>query len=83
MSGFVAHKLSGFRAPKEVLIETDRMATGDSEDEIRRAYEGWQQSRLTQEEAARLLGICERTFRRHIDRYEDEGAYRRRTHADY
>ena len=37
------------------------------------AYEGWQQSRLTQEEAARLLGVCERTFRRHIDRYEDEG----------
>ena len=33
MSGFVAHKLSGFRAPKEVLIETDRMVTGDSENE--------------------------------------------------
>jgi hypothetical protein len=37
MSGFVAHKLSGFRVPKEVLIETDRMATGDSENEIRRS----------------------------------------------
>jgi hypothetical protein len=37
MSGFVAHKLSGFRAPKEVLIETDRMVTGDSENEIRRS----------------------------------------------
>jgi transposase len=37
------------------------------------AYGGWQQGRLTQEEAARLLGVCERTFRRHIDRYEDEG----------
>jgi transposase len=36
-------------------------------------YGGWQQGRLTQEEAARLLGVCERTFRRHIDRYEDEG----------
>ncbi len=36
-------------------------------------YNGWQQGRLTQEEAARLLGICERTFRRYIDRYEDEG----------
>ena len=31
-------------------------------------------SGLTQEEeAARLLGLCERTFRHYIDRYEDEG----------
>ena len=37
------------------------------------AYAGWQSSRLTQEEAARLLGVHERTFRRYIDRYEDEG----------
>jgi hypothetical protein len=37
------------------------------------AYGGWQSGRLTQEEAARLLGVCERTFRWHIDRYEDEG----------
>ena len=37
------------------------------------AYGGWQSGRLTQEEAAQLLGVCERTFRRHIDRYEDEG----------
>lgn len=35
MSGLVAHKLSGFEVPKEVLNETDRMATGDPEDEIR------------------------------------------------
>ena len=46
--------------------------------EIRRmrfeeAYGGWQERRLTQEEAARLLGVCERTFRRYVDRYEDEG----------
>jgi len=37
------------------------------------AYEGWQARRLTQEEAARLLGVHERTFRRYIDRFEDEG----------
>ena len=37
------------------------------------AYEGWTESRLTQEEAARLLGVCDRTFRRYIDRYEEEG----------
>jgi transposase len=37
------------------------------------AYEGWQGGWLRQEEAARLLGVCERTFRRYIDRYEEEG----------
>lgn len=37
------------------------------------AYEGWQSGRLTQEEAARLLGVCERSFRRYIRRYEEEG----------
>lgn len=37
------------------------------------AYESWQGRRLTQAEAARLLGVCERTFRRYVDRYEDEG----------
>jgi transposase len=37
------------------------------------AYEGWQGGRLRQEEAARLLGVCARTFRRYVDRYEEEG----------
>jgi transposase len=37
------------------------------------AYTSWQEKRLTQEEAARLLGVCERTFRRHIDRFEEAG----------
>lgn len=37
------------------------------------AYEAWSERRLTQEEAARLLGVCERTFRRYVDRYDDHG----------
>src|SRR2546423_6184413 len=37
------------------------------------AYESWQARRLSQEEAARLLGVCERTFRRYLDRYEEAG----------
>ena len=40
------------------------------------AYTGWQQGRLSQAEAARLLGVCERTLRRQIDRYESD-RYRR------
>jgi predicted DNA-binding protein (UPF0251 family) len=34
------------------------------------AYRGWQGGRLTQAEAAQLLGVCERTFRRYIQQYE-------------
>lgn len=37
------------------------------------AYGGWKRGRLTQEEAARLLGVCERTYRRYLDRYEEQG----------
>jgi len=36
-------------------------------------YGGWQKRSLTQEEAARVLGVCERTFRRLVDRYEESG----------
>ena len=36
------------------------------------AYAGCQAGRLRQEEAARLLGACERTFRRYLDRYEEK-----------
>lgn len=37
------------------------------------AYGGWRGKRLSQEEAAQLLGVCERTFRRYIDRFEEAG----------
>jgi hypothetical protein len=34
MSGFVAHKLSGYRVAKEVTHVTNEGVTGDSEDAI-------------------------------------------------
>ncbi|MDR1888384.1 MAG: helix-turn-helix domain-containing protein, partial [Zoogloeaceae bacterium] len=37
------------------------------------AYEGWNKGRLTQEEAASLLGVSDRTFRRYLNRFEAEG----------
>ena len=37
------------------------------------AYEGWNGGRLTQDEAARLLGVCERSFRRYVARFEVDG----------
>lgn len=48
------------------LQETRRMR-------FEEAYEGWQARRLTQGEAARILGVCDRTFRRYIGRYEEAG----------
>lgn len=50
----------------EILQEVRKMR-------FEEAYSGWKARRLTQEEAARLLGVCERTFRRHLVRYEDQG----------
>ena len=37
------------------------------------AYDGWSEGRLTQAEAALILGQCERSFRRHIERFEADG----------
>lgn len=37
------------------------------------AHSGWEAGKLTQIEAAQLLGVCERTFRRQLERYEDGG----------
>lgn len=52
--------------PTELLQEIRKMR-------FEEAYEGWDEGRLTQEEAARLLGVCERTFRRYINRYHEAG----------
>jgi len=40
---------------------------------FKEAFDGWQDQRLTQQEAACLLGVHERTFRRYINRYHEEG----------
>ena len=36
------------------------------------AWIGWETGRLTRMEAASLLGVCERTFRRYLERYREE-----------
>lgn len=36
-------------------------------------YTHWTEGRLTQEEAARILGVHERSFRRHVNRYRENG----------
>ena len=52
--------------PAEWLQETRKMR-------FEEALSGWRAGRLTQEEAARLLGVCERSFRRYLNRYEEAG----------
>ena len=37
------------------------------------AFDSWNGGRLTQAEAANLLGVCERSFRRYLARFEAEG----------
>ncbi len=37
------------------------------------AYRGWCEHRLSQEEAALILGVSDRSFRRYINRYEESG----------
>lgn len=36
-------------------------------------FSHWTEGRLTQEEAARILNVHERTFRRYVNRYQDNG----------
>jgi len=50
----------------EILQEVRKMR-------FEEVYFGWNESRLTQEAAALILGVCDRTFRRYIDRYEEGG----------
>jgi transposase len=40
---------------------------------FKEAYDDWTSHTISQVEAASLLGVCERTFRRHINRYEEAG----------
>ena len=37
------------------------------------ALEGYESNQLTQAEAAKLLGVCDRTFRRYLHRHESDG----------
>jgi hypothetical protein len=38
---------------------------------FKEAYEGWHAGELNQMEAARLLGMCDRSFRRYLARYDE------------
>ena len=50
----------------EWLQETRKMR-------FKEAHEGYTSGRLTQAEAAQLLGVCDRTFRRYMGKYDEGG----------
>ena len=52
--------------PTELLQEIRKMRFEDT-------FSIWTEGRITQEEAARMLGVCPRTFRRYVDRYHNNG----------
>jgi transposase len=41
--------------------------------QFEKAYGEWKEAKLTQEQAASMLGVCSRTFRRYLCRYEEDG----------
>ena len=69
VSGLVAHKLSGlFLIVAGGEMGRTRWLQETKQMRFEEAYSGWTESRLTQEEAAQLLGVCDRSFRRYINR---------------
>ncbi len=54
----MTHDMSGFIwSPLEVIDGTDRIATGDPGMRFEEIYLGWNESRLTQEQAAWAFGV--------------------------
>jgi transposase len=60
-------------APWEVLMKPTEFRQEIRKMRFEEAYFGWTEKRLNQTEAARLLGVCERSFRRYVNRYEENG----------
>ena len=73
MSALVANELSGIYACLEVHMKRTELLQEIRRMRFEEAYSSWTEGRLSQSEASRLLGVCDRTFRRHIDRYEEDG----------
>ena len=60
---------------QDAPISRTRLMQENRKMRFEEAYDGWTQGRLTQAETALLLGQCERSFRRHIERYETDGLH--------
>ena len=65
--------MSGLGVRDGNTFKLGALVTGDPEDEIRRSVYRLAGRAFDARGAARLLGVCDRTFRRQIDRYETDG----------
>jgi hypothetical protein len=61
LSGSVANELTGFMVHLGLMFRFEE------------AYQGWQEKKFTQEDAARLLGVSDRTFRGYLVDYKEQG----------
>jgi transposase len=59
--------------PKEVTMRPAEWLQEVRMKRFREVYGGWRERRLSQEEAARILGVSDRTFRRYVEKYDDGG----------
>ena len=62
-----------FRAPRRCPMTRTKLRRESRRMRFEESHGGWEERRLTREEAARLPGACARTFRRYVDRYEEDG----------
>ncbi len=61
------------KAIKEAFMKRAQLLQEIRKMEFERIYTGWRSKKFTQEQAAHVLGVSARTFRRYINRYTDEG----------
>src|SRR5512146_3301321 len=59
--------------PREVTMRPAEWLQEVRMKRFREVYGSWRERRLSQEEAARILGVSDRTFRRYVERYDDGG----------
>ena len=59
-SGVVANDLSGFKCTHGDTMKRTELLQEIRKMRFEEAYYGWTERRLTQEEAAKLLGVCDR-----------------------
>jgi transposase len=61
------------KAIKEAFMKRAQILQEIRKMEFERIFTGWRAKRLTQDQAASILGVSSRTFRRYINQYTEEG----------
>src|SRR4030095_4756132 len=73
----VTRDMTGLRSTRSVRLDSPSQRGGVLQGLRRMKFEDvygrWQERRLSQAEAAEILGMSERTFRRWRDRYDAQG----------